>query len=151
MGNFEAANSPRWFLEYLFAVKASNLKENIKHDKVKQLLLARIWCLTFNVQIDRIALSVSFQIAAHARVQTSSSPCYWLQHQALVAYDRTNTCVVEQRLSLKQRQRGLLLHRPYASLASVVCSFSVSPCLHLRLGAWVMSQQPRNNNYTELT
>jgi hypothetical protein len=40
-----------------------------------------------------------------------------------------------------------MLHRPYASLASVACiqlQCQRNPCLYLRLEAWVTSQQLTN-------
>lgn len=62
------------------------------------------YLLTFNIQLQYVALPVTLPVTPNASVRSSSRSCHALQHQTLVAHDRSGCSVVEQHLPLERRE-----------------------------------------------
>lgn len=90
---------------YQLKINDPNISNYNKHDTIspsKELQLPR-WManiLTFDVQIQWIALSIAFLIAANTRVDPSSTTSHALQYQALITDYGSSCLIMIQRITL---------------------------------------------------
>lgn len=88
--NFRPITSSSFF----FWLREKQLKSSIE--------IKRASLLTFDVELDGVALPVALLVVAHASVQPRSGPRNGLQHQALVAHYRVSLDIVVKLFSLKE-------------------------------------------------
>lgn len=88
---------------YQLKIKDPNVSNFNKHDTISPSKELPRWIaniLTFDVQIQWIALSIAFLIAANTRVDPGSATSYALQYQALITDYGSSRLIMIQRITL---------------------------------------------------